>query len=245
MTRPLIGLTGRTCRAGATGGFPEPMADLMVEIFVEAYARAIHEAGGLPVHLPEFLDPTEFAGRLDGLVLTGGADVDPARYGAPPDPELGALEPDRDRFELGLVDVAMGEDLPILGICRGVQVLNVWGGGTLHQHVPAHARWDRDPQLLVDEVAVEVGTRLHALYGGRRRINSLHHQTIDRVANGFIVAARAADGVVEGLEMPGREVLGVHWHPEMLAGRADDPVFAWLVERATARARGAASGVGR
>lgn len=237
MTRPLIGLTGRTRRAGEIAGFPEPMAEAPVEVYVEAYARAIHEAGGLPVHLPEFLDPAELAGRLDGVVLSGGADVDPSRYAAEPDPELGAIEPRRDHFELGLVDMATIDDLPVLGICRGIQVLNVWGGGTLRQHVPEHALWDRDPQQLVDEIAIVGGTVLHDLYGDTHPINSLHHQTIDRVADGFVVAARARDGVVEALEQTGRDVIGVQWHPEMLAGRSRDPIFAWLVERAASRAR--------
>lgn len=238
MTRPLIGITGRTRRAGEIAGFPDPMADAPVALYVEAYARAVYEAGGLPVHLPEFVEPGEYAGRLDGLLLSGGADIDPARYGALPDADLGPIEPRRDGFELALADVAATDDVPILGICRGAQLLNVWGGGTLRQHVPEHARWDCDPRLLVDEVTLAPGTTLHRLYGDRRPINSLHHQTIDRVAAGWTVAGRGLDGVVEALEWPGHDVVAVQWHPEMLDGRADDPVFGWLVERAAARAAG-------
>lgn len=217
-------------------GFVPSMVDHLVDVHVQSYARAIHEAGGLPVQLPPFVPPQEYAGRLDGLLLTGGADVDPARYGADPDPDLGATEPGRDAFELALVDVAVADDIPVLGICRGVQLLNVWGGGTLQQHVPAHAQWDRDPARLVDEVTVVPGSVVHGWYGECRAINSLHHQTIDEVAPGWVVSARGRDGVIEALEWPGHDVVGVQWHPEMLDGRSDDPVFAWLVERAAARA---------
>lgn len=237
MTRPLIGLTGRQRRGRDVAGFVSSMVDAPLDVFVQAYARAVVEAGGLPVLLPGFVDPAAYAGRLDGLLLSGGADIEPQRYGAIPVAELGAVEPERDEFELGLVAVAVADELPILGICRGVQVLNVWGGGTLRQHVPAHARWDIDPADEIDHVTVEPDSTLHELYGDGRAINSLHHQTIDTVAPGWRVTARSDDGVIEALEWPGREIVAVQWHPEMLDGRADDPLFRWLVERATAHRR--------
>jgi len=236
MTRPLIGLTGRPRLAGQVSGFVPSTADQPVDVYVQAYARGVLEAGGLPVFLPGFVDPAEYVGHLDGVLLTGGADMDPARYGADSEPGLGRIEPERDVFELGLVDVAVADDLPILGICRGIQVLNVWAGGTLHQHVPDHARWDVPTNEIVDEVHVEPGTVLHDLYGPTRPINSLHHQTLDRVADGWRVSARSADGVIEALEWPGRDVVAVQWHPEMLDDRPRDPLFRWLVERAAARA---------
>lgn len=235
MTRPLIGLTGRARRGADIDGFVPSMDEEPIDVHVEAYSRAVFEAGGLPVQLPGFVPPAEFVARLDGVLLTGGADVDPARYGATPDPQLGAIEPERDAFELGLVDAAVAAEVPILGICRGAQLLNVWGGGSLHQHDPRHALWDQDPRRLVDEIVVTPGSTLHRLYGDRRAINSLHHQTIDRVADGWRVTGRGRDGVVEALEWPGHDVVAVQWHPEMLDGRADDPIFGWLVERAAAR----------
>lgn len=230
--RPLIGLTGRTKRAGDIVGFPRGLAEVQVDLYVADYARAITAAGGLPVHLPQHVDPAEYAGVLDAVVLSGGADVDPARYGAPLDPDTGPLEPDRDEFELGLVDVAVRDAVPVLGICRGLQLLNVWAGGTLHQHVPTHARYDLPPAERFDELTIEPGSRLGELYGPTHRVNSLHHQTVDRVAAGWVVTARSADGTVEALEWPGHDVIAVQWHPEMLPSAATDPLFRWLVERA-------------
>jgi putative glutamine amidotransferase len=234
--RPLIGLTGRRKRGADVAGFPDGFADVAMDVYVSDYARAVTAAGGLPVHLPQHVDPREYAGRLDGLLLSGGADVDPVHYGAAAEPATGPVEDDRDRAELGLVELAVAEDLPVLGICRGLQLLNVWAGGSLHQHVPAHARYDLAPDDEFDAVVVEPASRLAAMYGRRLRVNSLHHQTVDRVADGWVVTARSTDGTVEALEWQGHDVIAVQWHPELLPGAATDPVFAWLVERARARA---------
>jgi putative glutamine amidotransferase len=233
--RPLIGLTGRRKLGTDIRGFPTGFADVAIDVYVSDYAIAITAAGGLPVHLPRHVDPGEYAGRLDGVVLTGGADVDPARYGAELDPATGPVEPGRDAAELGLIELAVGEELPVLGICRGLQLLNVWAGGTLHQHVPGHARFDLPPGAEADTVVVEPDSRLAELYGAGLRVNSLHHQAVDRVAVGWTVTARAADGTVEALEWPGHDVLAVQWHPELLPGAATDPLFTWLVDRARVR----------
>jgi putative glutamine amidotransferase len=107
----------------------------------------------------------------------------------------------------------------------------------LHQHVPEHARYDVPPADRVDELRVEPGTRLHDFYGPHHTVNSLHHQTVDRVADGWVVAARSTDGTVEALEWPGHDVVAVQWHPELLPTSATDPLFAWLVERAGAARR--------
>jgi putative glutamine amidotransferase len=230
--RPLIGLSGRRKRGAQVAGFPANLADVAIDVYVNEYARAITDAGGLPVHLPLHVDPADYAGRLDGLLLSGGTDVEPARYGAAPEPTTLVPEPARDRLELGFVDLAVGEDLPVLGICRGLQLLNVWGGGTLHQHVPSHARFDVAGDDRVDELAIEPGSLLHELYGPRLSVNSLHHQTVDRVAAGWTVTARSRGGDVEALEWPGHDVVAVQWHPELLDSRRSDPIFAWLVERA-------------
>lgn len=232
--RPLIGLTGRRKRGGDIKGFPTSLADVDIDVYVNEYARAVTAAGGLPVHLPLHVDPAEFVGRLDGLLLSGGADVDPSLYGAPPETDIYPPEPARDRLELGFIDVAMADDVPVLGICRGLQLLNVWAGGSLHQHVPEHARYDVPPAERVDELTVEDGTQLHEMYGAAHTVNSLHHQTVDQVAEGWVVAARSTDGTIEALEWPGHDVLAVQWHPELLTTSATDPVFAWLVERAGA-----------
>jgi putative glutamine amidotransferase len=231
-SRPLIGLTGRRKVGHQLAGFPQRLAHLDIDVYVTEYARAITAAGGLPVHLPQDVDPAEYAGHLDGLLLSGGTDVQPSLYGAEPDAELHEPEPERDRTELGLVDLAIDEGIPVLGICRGLQVLNVWGGGSLHQHVSAHARYDIPATERVDELELEPGSRLYDMYGPHYAVNSLHHQAVDRVAPGWTVVARSADGTVEALEWPGHDVIAVQWHPELLAGAGSDPIFAWLVERA-------------
>jgi len=238
--RPLIGLTGRRRPGRDLERFPRSLADVQLNVYVAEYARAVIEAGGLPVHLPLDVDPADYVGRLDGLLLSGGEDVEPALYGALPETDIYPPDPLRDRVELGFVDMAIADEMPVLGICRGLQLLNVWGGGTLHQHVPTHARYDVPPADRIDELSVERGTLLHELYGDQHVVNSLHHQTVDRVADGWIVAARSGDGTVEGIEWPGHDVLAVQWHPELLPTRPTDPVFAWLVQRA-----GAAQRVGR
>jgi putative glutamine amidotransferase len=236
IVRPLIGLTGRRKRGADVAGFPAGFADVDIDVYVSDYARAITAAGGLAVHLPQHVDPRDYAARLDGLLLSGGADVDPARYGAAPDPATGPVEDARDRAELGLIDIAVDHDLPVLGICRGMQLLNVWGGGTLHQDVPAHARYDLDPGDAAEIVVIEPDSRLGAMYGATVGVNSLHHQTVDRVADGWVVTARSGDGTVEALEWPGHDAIAVQWHPELLPGAATDPLFSWLVERSRARA---------
>jgi putative glutamine amidotransferase len=234
--RPLIGLSGRRKQAHEIAGFPANMDTAPIDVYVAAYAQAVTEAGGLPVHLPGHVEPREYAGVLDGILLSGGTDLDPARYGAAPDPSNYAAEPERDAFEFALVDLAIERDLPVLGICRGLQVLNVWAGGSLHQDLPPHARYDLDAGVALDEVTFQPASRLHALYGERRGINSLHHQAVDRVGEGFDVVGRSVDGTVEALEWAGHDVIAVQWHPELMPERATDPVFRWLVDRAAARA---------
>lgn len=232
MAAPLIGISGRAGRAGDLGVAPKSMADRPVDLYFRDYALGVLAAGGLPVYLPEPADPEVFVGRFDGLLLTGGTDIDPARYGQEVQADLFPPEPGRDAFELGLVDAAAASGIPVAGICRGVQVLNVHGGGTLHQHVGAHACFDHPPDDPVHEVVFAEGSKLAGLYGPTRRVNSLHHQTIDAVGEGFLATGRSEDGAVEAIEAVDRPWLGVQWHPEMMEGRDEDPLFAWLVAAA-------------
>ncbi len=232
---PLIGLTGRRKTGGDIAGFPSPLAACDVDLFFADYARGVLAAGGVPVYLTPDTDAERAMSRLDGLVLTGGADLDPALYGAEPETDLYPPEPYRDRYELALLEAAYARDLPVLGICRGIQLLDVRDGGTLHQHVAEHACFDLDPATRVHEVVVTPGTRLHELYGDRVKVNSLHHQTLDRVAGGWVVSGVADDGTVEAIEHTEREVLAVQWHPEMLDTRDVDPVFGWIVGAARRR----------
>lgn len=210
-------------------GFPRTLGPLDVDLYLADYGREVAAAGGLPVLLPTDGDPRPYIDRLDGLLLTGGADVEPARYGAEPDGN-GDYEPRRDELELTLLAAALDVGLPVLGICRGLQVLNVHAGGTLVQHLPSHARFDVDPAQVTHQVTSEPGSRLHELYGPVVDVNSLHHQAVEAVGRGLAVTGRADDGTVEALELDGSSVLAVQWHPEMRD--VHEPVFGWLIDEA-------------
>jgi putative glutamine amidotransferase len=192
-----------------------------------AYATAIRGAGLLPLVLP-VLDPADADAALDdvaGLVLTGGEDVDPGRYGSAPHAKLGDTHDGRDAFEVALVEAARARGLPTLAICRGVQILNVALGGTLVQDIPsewanpiAHdGEWPRTAR--VHEVDVTPGSRLARALGTERPVvNSMHHQAVRTVASPLATVARAPDGMVEGIEWRTEDwwMVGVQWHPEEL-----------------------------
>jgi putative glutamine amidotransferase len=196
-----------------------------------SYTAAARAAGLRPFILP-VLDPEDADAMLDGmagLILTGGEDVDPARYDAAAHPALGEVHAARDAFELALVHAARARRLPTLAICRGVQVANVALGGTLVQDLPTEwerplphdAAWGRDER--VHRVHVTPGSRLaRALGATELPINSLHHQAVKRVADGAAVVARADDGVVEAMEWTRDDwwMVGVQWHPEELVADA-------------------------
>lgn len=231
-TAPLIGISGRTKTGAEINIQPEVLRDRRIDLYFCDYAQGVLAAGGLPVYLPSDADPSRYAERLDGLLLSGGADIDPSRYGQTPAANLFKPEPARDAYELSLLDSAADNDTPVLGICRGIQVMNVHGGGTLHQDVPPHACFDRSPSAIAHEVRFESGSLAASLYGPLRKVNSLHHQTLDTVADGYTVTGRSDDGTVEAIESRDHRWLGVQWHPEMMAERDHDPVFSWLVDAA-------------
>jgi gamma-glutamyl-gamma-aminobutyrate hydrolase PuuD len=215
-----------------------------------AYVDAVLEAGGVPLVLPP--QPDNIGALLevvDGVLLSGGADVEPWRYGDDRlHPATYGLDPTRDDFELALGRAAIERDLPLLGICRGIQVLNVLHGGTLIQDVPTEYESPTPVQHRQQEVGVpadEVGhrvfvadPRLRELFAAEDvGVNSFHHQGIDRLAPGLEAAARSADGLVEAVVLPARRfVVGVQWHPELMFRRheAQRRPFAALVEAATA-----------
>jgi putative glutamine amidotransferase len=219
VTRPVVGVT--------LGDGDEPG----LHAVREDYVRSVEQAGAVPVVLPPLRpeDVPVLVDRLDGVLLSGGVDVDPALYGQEPHARLGRVNRRRDDFEIALVVEALRRDLPILGICRGQQVLNVAAGGTLVQDIPSLVagsvnhhrggpRWRRAHRVLVT-----AASRLGDILGEDAvSVNSIHHQSVDRVADGLVVSARCPDdGVVEGLEMPAsRFVVAVQWHPESFWNRA-------------------------
>lgn len=230
---PLVGLTGRRSAArilGTARGFD----DAPLDIYMSEYARSVIAAGGLPVHIPLDVDARQLVARLDGLVLSGGEDVDPRRYGQVPGPHTPAIDPERDELELALVDAAIEAGIPLLGICRGQQVINVARGGSLVQHLEpgtgeSHSSYAYPRAHRVHEVALSPGSVAADLYGDSVRVNSFHHQAVDRPGEGVLVTGRARDGVVEAIQLATAEVIGVQWHPEVFGG---DPIFDWLTTAA-------------
>ena len=207
------------------------------------YLQAIERAGGLPVVLPPLAltAVTPLLERLSGLCLSGGPDLDPDNYSSRPHPQLGPTEPDLDRFELALARDADARGLPILAICRGAQALNVARGGSLHQHLPddvggpLHHRQYEPSDRPTHSVDVKAGSQLARVLGETRvEVNSFHHQAIRELGSGLRAVAWASDGVIEGIEAPERDfVVGVQWHAEGIAERADQhALFAGFVEAA-------------
>jgi putative glutamine amidotransferase len=229
--RPLIGVS--TYREQARWGVWDELADVLPA----TYARSVERAGGVPVLLPP--GPSDAAAavvaRLDGLLISGGADVDPSRYAAEPHARTTSWRDDRDAWELALLDAAPA-GLPVLGICRGMQVMAVHAGGTLEQHVPDVVGSDRHSPGGAEfgDVGVDVlpGTRLARAIGDHGEVRCHHHQAV-RDHPGFVPAARASDGTLEAMEDPGHRFrLAVQWHPET---RDDAGLFRALVDAATVR----------
>jgi putative glutamine amidotransferase len=198
--------------------------DQQATLLPHGYARAVQAAGGLAFLLPPDDEaaehPAELLDRLDGLMLAGGRDVDPLSYGARPDPETGEPSPERDRFELALATAALDRDLPLLGVCRGMQMLNVACGGTLVQHLEGElcARHRHTPGVFSDhDVVLEPGSLAARAAGAERiAVRSHHHQAIGELGEELVVSGHAPeDGIAEAIELPGKRfVLGVLWHPE-------------------------------
>jgi putative glutamine amidotransferase len=218
--------------------------DVRASFLPHMYFQGVTSAGGIAVLLPPQPVDDEIAERvlagLDGLVITGGKDIDPARYGQAPHPETDDPRHDRDAWEFALIARALERGLPVLGICRGAQVLNVVLGGTLHQHLPdvvGHTRHQPGNAVFSESrVRIVPGTRLAALIGEHSDEQCYHHQAIAELGSGLVVSGRDAEGVIEAVELPGDSfVLAVQWHPEERLN--DLRLFAGVVDAAKAYAR--------
>ncbi|OAR27129.1 gamma-glutamyl-gamma-aminobutyrate hydrolase [Streptomyces sp. ERV7] len=228
MGRPLIGVSTYLEESVRWGVWEWPAA-----LLPAYYPRLVRAAGGLTAMLPPD-DPetaAEVVARLDGVVIAGGPDVEPLRYGAARDARTGPPAPERDAWETALIEAALAAGTPLLGICRGMQLLNVALGGTLVQHLDGHT----GGHGVVGRHTVRPvpGTRYAEIEPYEASVPTYHHQAVDRLADGLVVSARAEDGTAEAVELPGGAwVLGVQWHPEL---GEDTKVMRALVAAAGAR----------
>ena len=232
---PVIGITAYVEEA-AWGAWTLPAA-----LVPFGYVRSVERAGGRPLVVPPSLEAVEETlDALDGIVFSGGSDIDPGVYGAESHEKTNNVRPQRDRAELALLEAAIGRDMPVLAICRGLEVLNVARGGDLEQHLPDRLGNEAHREVLgvFSEHGVDLaaGSRICALLGDRAAVKSHHHQGVGRLGEGLVETAWAEDGTVEGVEDPSRRFLvGVLWHPEE---GEDDALFRGLVREAAAYREG-------
>ena len=195
--------------------------EVVVNLSPRTYSLAVQRAGGLALILPPddvvAESPDELLDMIDGLILAGGSDIDPASYGARPHPETRGTWPERDRFELALGARALERDMPVLGICRGMEMLNVIQGGTLTQHLPDLELHRHTPGVFTDHrVALQPGSLAERVVGSEHtEVKSAHHQGLEELGEGVVASGHADDGVVEAIDLPERSfAVGVLWHPE-------------------------------
>ncbi|WAL67049.1 gamma-glutamyl-gamma-aminobutyrate hydrolase family protein [Amycolatopsis cynarae] len=227
-SRPVVGIS--TYVEQARWGVWDTGAALVPRSYVDCVVRA----GGVPVLLPSVGTDTSALAAVDAVVIAGGADVDPARYGETPH-EKTVSRPERDAFEFALTADAVARGLPVLGVCRGLQVLNVALGGSLTQHLPeklGHAEHQPGPGVYGhNRIMLAAGSRAAAILGTQAKGHCYHHQAVARLGTGLRAVGWAADGTIEAVELPGeRFVLGVQWHPEQDV--EDVRLFAALLEAA-------------
>lgn len=236
--RPLIGVTPDEGLTNARLGRPA----LKRYELKEAYTDAVFAAGGLPLVLTYVEDAAaieQYLDQLDGLVVTGGAfDIPPAEYGAEPHPKLGAINVERTRFERRVLEGALSRRMPVLGICGGMQLLNVVKGGTLYQDIPSELpgtpshEQSHDPRESAHAVEVTKDSLLARAIGATEmRANTTHHQSVRELGRELVITGRAPDGIIEAIEgTDGAFTLGVQWHPELLRDEANECIFRAFIE---------------
>jgi putative glutamine amidotransferase len=214
VTRPVIGI----CAAIESASWAA--WEVVVNLSPRTYSLAVQRAGGLALILPPddvaAESPDELLDMLDGLILAGGSDIDPTSYGAQPHPETRGTRPERDRFEIALGTRALERDMPVLGICRGMQMLNVIQGGTLNQHLGSELHRHTPGAFTDHGVRLDSGSLAARVVGGERtEVKSAHHQGVEELGDGVVASGHADDELVEAIELPDKTfAVGVLWHPE-------------------------------
>lgn len=228
--KPLIGITTYYVKASEMGkNRVRGLQDQDMLMSTMDYSRCIEKAGGIPVNIPVIEDEDYIDGvvnKLDGFLFSGGPDVNPLNYNQPIKKGLGKIAPERDIFELKLLKKVLEKDKPILGICRGYQLINVYFGGTLHQDINNNNLTDLDhvgimgpKHNICHKVALTEGSKIHKVFNKKDvMVNSYHHQAIDKIGDKLIVTGKSEDGIIEAFEhMNHKFVMGVQWHPEMMS----------------------------
>lgn len=246
MKKPIIGIVGNLLidQGGMFPGYERAYVN-------KDYVKSVEKAGGAPVILPLVSDYEVVKIQIeamDSIIISGGFDVNPLIYGEEPSQKQGFLCPERDEYDLMVIKAAMELNKPILGICRGLQILNVALGGTMYQDLSLiegcyikHVQESR-PEVAGHTVKVEEGTKLYSIFGEKIITNSFHHQAIKDLAPGFKVAARAKDGVIEAIEKEEGFVVGIQWHPEMMAGKDNELMLSLFEEFVEVSVKGAYNG---
>ena len=237
--RPIIGISSSVIvdNSGSFAGYKRAYVN-------KDYVDAVIRAGGVPLIIPFSTDKEVIISQaqlIDGLILSGGHDINPYNYGQEPSQKIGETFPERDTYEIILLEESKKRNIPILGICRGFQLINVAAGGTLYQDlslIPGNILKHNqvsNPTLKTHKVEIKENSFISSIFGKETMVNSFHHQVIDKVANDFIVVAKASDGVVEAIEHKTYKFLvAVQWHPEMLAVNCEKAreLFSKFVEEA-------------
>lgn len=209
------------------------MSDLLVDAYFRAYADKVVAGGGIPVYLPGEISATDAISAVDGVILSGGPDIDPRLYDREVTDKVGSFNTEQDRFDIQLTLRAAEQGIPVLGSCRGGQIINVAFGGTLIEDLPSvdlhgHNVREFPPSAPRHMVTIDPQSQAHGIYGSAVHVNSFHHQAVAEVGDGLQAVGWADDGTIEAVEHIDLPLVGLQWHPELHEGV--DPAFNWLIE---------------